>query len=92
MLENHRNKGICLDIFAVFAVVAYQGRCWPNGFPKQECIVVTPSLKYYGSEKKLNTYYRGQNKTLIKYTSKNILIQLYYLLITIVVLDRYLWL
>ncbi len=33
-----------------------------------------------------NTYHRGQNRTLIKYKSK-----LYYLQITIVALDSYLW-
>ncbi len=30
-----------------------QSRCWPNGCPKQDGIVVPPSLKYYGSKKKI---------------------------------------
>ncbi len=51
--------------------VTIQDRCWPNGCPKQDCIVVPPSLKYYGSKKnKILTYYTGQNRTLIKYKSK----------------------
>ncbi len=45
-----------------------QGRCWPNGWPKQDCIVV-PHLPNI-MEVKNTVYYRGQHKTLIKYKSK----------------------
>ncbi len=40
--------------------------------------LLPPSLKYYGSKKKNNnkkyTYYRGRNRTLIKYKSKSIVL------------------
>ncbi len=71
-----------------------QGRCWPNGCPKQDCIVVPPPSNIMEVKKK-KKYYRGQNRTLIKYTSKIfffIVIKLKYLLITIVALNSYLWL
>ncbi len=54
-------------------MLATQGRCWSKGCPKQDCIIVFPFLKYYGSKIK-NTYYRIQNRTLIKYQSKYILL------------------
>ncbi len=43
-----------------------QGRCWPNGCPKQDCIVVPPPSNIMEVKK----FYRGQNRTLIKYKSK----------------------
>ncbi len=46
----------------------YQGRCWPNGCPKQDCIVVPPPSNIMEVLK--TTYHRGQNRTLIKYKSK----------------------
>ncbi len=51
---------------------------WPNGCSKQDCIVVPPTFKYYGSKK--NKKHLGQNRTLIKYKSKQI---------TTVALDSY---
>ncbi len=50
-----------------------QGRCWPNGSPKQDCIVVPPPsniMEVKKQKQQKNTYYRGQNRTLIKYKSK----------------------
>ncbi len=44
-----------------------QGRCWPNGCPKQVCIVVPPAPNIMEVKKKKPSYYRGQNRTLIKY-------------------------
>ncbi len=64
--------------------------CWQkNGCPKQDFIVVPPPSNIMEVLK--TTYHRGQNRTLIKYKSKYIVIKLCYLQITIVALDSYLW-
>ncbi len=49
-------------------VTCMQGRCWPNGCPKQDFIVVPPPSNIMEVLK--TTYHRGQNRTLMKYKSK----------------------
>ncbi len=39
-----------------------QGHCWPNGCPKQDCIIVPPPSNIMEVLKA--TYHRGQNRTL----------------------------
>ncbi len=62
----HSSKYLITDVNHQMNV--YQGRCWPNGCPKQDFIVVPPPSNIM--EVKNKTYHRGQNRTLIKYKSK----------------------
>ncbi len=63
ILSNNSNSFSTSEAFT-------QGRCWPNGCPKQNCIVVLPPSNIIDVKKNKKNYYRGQNRTLIKYKSK----------------------
>ncbi len=45
---------MCLP-YSALRKYSYQGRCWPNGCPKQDCIVVPPSSNIMEVKKKKTT-------------------------------------
>ncbi len=54
---------VCIHIYT-------QGRCWPNGCPKQDCFVVPPPSNIMEVKKKKKAHCRGKDRTLIKYKNK----------------------